>query len=159
MLEGNGFARYNLSGRMSELKIESTGSQDFGPCDCCGGHSRTVWGYVHGPAGPVAAYFVQWTLGQVDRHGAHFDVIIGKWGAGADRSDRSSISLEFRRTDTGPSFMVIDSRRRPVASSDLDGKSLAREDVVDTPLARVIFDIVDAVWLQDERIAEVVGNL
>ena len=54
--------------------------------------------------------------------------------------------------------MVIDSRRRPVASSDLDGKSLAREDVVDTPLARVIFDIVDAVWLQDERIAEIVGH-
>src|SRR5262245_13413006 len=109
---------------MSELKIEPTGSKDFGPCDCCGGHSRIVRGYAHGPESTVAAYVVQWTLGQVDLHGAHFDLIIGKWGAGANRSARCSVSLEFRRTDKGPSFMVIDSDRRAVASSDLVGKSL-----------------------------------
>jgi len=151
-------AAENLSERMSDLQIEPTGTNDFGPCDCCGGQSRTVWGYVHGPAGAVAAYFVQWTVGLVDRHGAHFDVIIGKWGAGAERSDRCSISLEFRRTDNGPSFMVINSGARPVASSDLVAKSLARDEVVGTPLAQIAFDIVDAVWLQDERIAEIVGN-
>jgi len=139
---------------VSELKIEPSGSQDFGPC--CGGQSRTVWGYAHSPAGTVAAYFVQWTLGQVDRHGAHVDVIIGKWGADAVRADRSSISLEFRRTAQGPSFMVIDSGARQVASGNLVGKSLAREDVVGTPLAQVAFDIVDAVWLQDDRIVEIV---
>jgi hypothetical protein len=143
---------------LSQLKIEPSGSKDFGACDCCGGQSRTVWGYAHGPAGTIAAYFVQWTINQVDRHGAHFDVIVGKWGAHAERADRCSVSLEFRRTDEGPSFMVVDSGGRPVASSDLVGKSLSREDVVGTPLAQVAFDIVDAVWLQDERIAEVVGN-
>jgi len=142
---------------MNELTIEPSGSKDFGPCECCGGQSRTVWGHAHGPAGTVAAYFVQWTLGQVDRHGAHFDLIIGKWGTGANRSDRFSVSLEFRRTDKGPSFMVIDSGGRPVASSNLVGKSLAREEVIGTALAQVAFDIVDAVWLQDDRIAEVVG--
>ena len=144
---------------MSALRIEPSGSKDLSPCECCGGQSRTVWGYAHGPAGTLAAYFVQWTVGQVDRHGAHVDVIIGKWGAHAEHSDRCSVSLEFRRTDNGPSFMVIDSGTRPVASSALVGKSLAREEVVGTPLAQVAFDIVDAVWLQDERIAEVVGNL
>ena len=50
---------------MTELKIEPSGSKDFGSCDCCGGQSRTVWGYAHGPAGTVAAYFVQRTLGRV----------------------------------------------------------------------------------------------
>src|SRR5262249_28705133 len=79
---------------MNELTIEPSGSKDFGPCECWGGQSRTVWGHAHGPAGTVAAYFVQWTLGQVDRHGAHFDLIIGKWGTGANRSDRFSVSLE-----------------------------------------------------------------
>ena len=143
---------------MRELTIERTGSEDFGPCDCCGGQSRTVWGYAHDRAGTVAAYFVQWTLGQVDLHGAHFDLVLGKWSDGADRSHRCSISLEFRRTDNGPSFMVIDSAGRPVASSDLVGKSLARADVIGTPLALAAFDIVDAVWLQDERISEIVGQ-
>ena len=142
---------------MSELKIEPSGSKDFGACDCCGGHSRTVWGYAYGPTGPVAAYYVQWTLGQVDRHGAHFDLIIGKWGDATPRSERSSVSLEFRRTAQGPSFMVIDSGGRPVASNNLVGRSLARDDVIGTALAQIAFDIVDAIWLQDVRIAEVVG--
>jgi hypothetical protein len=142
---------------MSDLRIELGESKDFGPCDCCGSNSRTVWGYVYRPAGPAAAYFVQWTLGQVDRHGAHFDLIIGRWGEGADRSERCSVSLEFRRTEQGPSFMVIDSAARPVSSSELVGSILARLDVIGTPLAELAFNIVDAIWLQDERIAEVVG--
>jgi hypothetical protein len=116
-----------------------------------------VWGYVHRRAGTVAADFVQWTLGEVDRHGAHFDLIIGKWGTDSDRSDRCSVSLEFRRTEKGPSFMVIDSGGRPVASSDLIGKSLARDEVIGTALAQEAFAIVDAVWLQDARIAEIVN--
>jgi hypothetical protein len=116
-----------------------------------------VWGYVHRPDRTAAAYFVQWTLGQVDRHGANVDLIIGKWGTGADRPDRCSVSLEFRRTDKGPAFMVIDSRGRPVASSELVGKSLTREEVVGTALAQAAFELVDAIWLQDARIAEVVG--
>lgn len=143
---------------MSEFKIEPSGSKDVGPCACCGGLSRTVWGYAHRPAGTAAAYFVQWTRGQVDRHGANFDLIIGRWGTGADRSERCSVSLVFRRTDQGPSFMVVDSGGRPVASSDLVGKSLAREEVVGTAFAKIAFEIVDAVWLQDDRIAEVVGE-
>jgi hypothetical protein len=28
---------------------------------------------------PRAAYFVHWTLGQVPKHGAHIDLIIGEW--------------------------------------------------------------------------------
>jgi hypothetical protein len=94
----------------------------------------------------------------VDRHGANFDLIIGKWGTGALRSDRCSVSLQFRRTEQGPSFMVIDSEDRPVASSELVGRSLARSDVVGTPIAQVAFDIIDAIWLQDERIAEIAGE-
>ena len=142
---------------MSELKIELSGSKDFGPCECCGGDSRTVWGFVHSTSGPEAAYFVQWTMGHVDQHGANVDLIVGKWGIGAKRADRCAIALEFRRTEQGPSFMVIDSASRPVATSDLVGRSLARSEVIGSPLAKIAFDIVDAIWLQDGRIAEIVG--
>jgi hypothetical protein len=142
---------------MSELTIELSGSKDLGPCECCGGDSRTVWGFVHSRRGPEAAYFVQWTLGHVDQHGANFDLIVGKWGTGADRADRCAVSLEFRRTEQDPSFMVIDSASRPVATSDLVGRSLARSEVIGSPLAKTAFDIVDAIWLQDKRIAEIVG--
>jgi hypothetical protein len=142
---------------MIERTIEVDGSSDFGPCDCCGNMSRTVWGYVHRGAATEAAYFVQWTMGAVDLHGANFDLIIGQWGEESASSDRQAVSLAFRRLESGPSFMVIDAGDRPVASSDIVGTCLRRDDVVGTPAAKQAFEIVDAIWLQDRRIAEIVG--
>jgi hypothetical protein len=54
--------------------------------------------------------------------------------------------------------MVVDSSHRPVAASVLVGKALARSQVIGTPLARAAFECVDAIWLHDERIAEIVGR-
>jgi hypothetical protein len=31
---------------------------------------------------------------------------------------------------------------------------MSRSEVVDTPLAQAAFDMVDAIWIQDTRIAE-----
>lgn len=143
---------------MIPLSVEIADSSDFGPCDCCGANSRTVWGYLHRGDIAEAAYFVQWTLGQVDRHGVNFDLIVGKWGTGTSCHDRSAVSLEFRRTEKGPAFMVVDSSHRPVAASELVGKALGRSQVIGTPLARAAFECVDAIWLHDERIAEIVGG-
>jgi hypothetical protein len=52
-------------------------------------------------------------------------------------------------------FMVTDSAHGPVASSDLVGRALSRGEVMDTPLAQVAFELVDAIWFQDKRIAEI----
>ncbi len=141
---------------MSELTIEVTGSNDFGPCACCGSMSRTVWGFIHRGDVTEAAYFVQWTLGQIERHGANVDLIMGKWGETTDSTDRYAVAMELHHMPDGPSFTVIDSADRPAASSDLVGKPLARDEVIGTPLAERAFELVDAIWLQDERIAEIV---
>jgi hypothetical protein len=37
------------------------------------------------------------------------------------------------------------------------GRGLVREDVVMTPLAQEVFEIIDTIWLDDKRIAEVTG--
>jgi len=138
--------------------IEFEGSNDFGPCDCCGGGSRTVWGYLHRDTGETeAAYFVQWTLGNVEGHGANFDLIIGDWGEGTTKSDRRAVALNLRWIEREPQFMIIDAATRPVAHSDLVGGTLAREDVIGTPIAQQAFDIIDAIWLYDPRIKEIVG--
>ena len=142
-----------------DLRVEPAGAQDVGPCVCCQHNTRRVWGYVHSAERAEAAYFVHWTLGGVQDHGAHFDLIVGRWGEGAQRSDRVAIALEFRVLDNGPSFMVIDSEQRDFSRSDLVGRALSRAEVVGTPLAKHAFDIVDAIWLQDERIIEVRGGV
>jgi hypothetical protein len=140
------------------LRVERSGENNAGPCGCCGGETRTVWGYVHRGDEAVAAYFVAWTRGQVGRHGANIDLVLGEWGDRTGAQDRYTVSLAFRRTDRGPAFMVIDSAGRPVASSDLAANHLGRADVIETPVAADAFAIVDAIWLQDDRVSELAAS-
>lgn len=141
-----------------EVRIAEENSHRF-LCECCGGESRTASGLVYDDDGDAtAAYFVHWTLGKVDSHGAMFDFIVGEWGEGATSAGRSAVSVAFRINPEGPSFMIVDATDRPVAESELVGHVLLRADVVDTPLAQEVFRIVDAIWLQDSRIAEIVES-
>jgi hypothetical protein len=114
-----------------------------------------VWGFLRRGGRVEAAYFVEWTRGNVAGHGAHVDLIIGRWGEGAGRADRFAVSLEYRHTETGPWFMVINAGTRDVSRSELVGRALSREAVVGTPLAKQVFELVDAIWLGDDRIDEV----
>ncbi len=136
------------------LRVEPQTSND-GHCDCCGDTTRTVNGFISTPEATVAAYFVSWTVGAVASHGANFDFIIGSWGERASPDDRAAVALELRIIEGRPQFMVRDAAGRPVASSDLVARALRRTEVIDTPLAQQVFDLVDAVWVQDPRIAEV----
>ena len=137
-----------------DLDIEAAGSSDYGPCSCCGNMSRTIWGYVHTRTGPLAAYFVQWTRNSPE-HGANFDLILGPWGEQAQPHQRQAIAMAYRVVDGQGSFMVIDARTRPVATSELVGAALDREQVIGQPTAAQAFAIVDAVMVKDDRIAEI----
>ena len=136
------------------LTVEPTGAKELGPCECCGNITRRVWGLANRGTAAEAAYFVEWTAGAIARHGAHFDLIIGRWGEDATSAHRVAVSLAFRHTAEGPQFMVIDASERPTAGSNLVGRAMSRSDVLDTPLAAQAFAIVDAIWLHDNRIAE-----
>jgi hypothetical protein len=137
-----------------DLTIEPTGAKELEPCPCCGNTTRRVWGFAHRGARTEAAYFVEWISGAVRRHGATFDLIVGQWGDGATAADRIAVTVAFRQTVRGPEFMVIDSGHRPHAESELVGRALDRRDVLETPVATCAFAIVDAIWLQDDRIRE-----
>jgi hypothetical protein len=139
---------------MHPLHIEPTGSADIGPCECCGNNSRRVWGLVRTPDAALAAYFVHWTLSRVSDHGANFDLIIGRWGEKASARDRVLVALEYRLTESGPSFIVIDARDREAASNDLVGRALSRKQVIGKPIAQQAFAIADAVLAQDRRVKE-----
>ena len=138
---------------MSELVVEPAGQEDLGCCDCCGKPTRSVRGFVHGP--DQSAYFVRWTPGGVAEHGAHFDIVIGGWGDGTTAADRSSVALEFRQTESGPAFMVVDAKK--LGGGELALRPMPRSQVVGTATAASVFRIVDAVWLQDDRLQELRG--
>lgn len=143
---------------METLKVEPTGNKNYGPCKCCGNDSRCVWGFVHSPDATIASYFVHWTLGRVADHDANFDLILGRWGEETSPEDRCLVSLSYRLSGSGPSFMVVDAMGRPAADSELVGRVLRRSEVVDQPIARQAFAVADAVLAQDTRVAELWGG-
>jgi hypothetical protein len=138
------------------LSLETTGQKDFGPCDCCGRNSRTVWGFVYNGPGAIASYFVHWTLGRVAEHGAYFDLILGRWGDGSSPDDRVAVVLGLRHTESGPSFMVLDASHRFGSPTPLAANILSRDDVLGSRWEPMAYDVVDTIWVQDPRVSEVV---
>jgi len=130
--------------------------ESSGACDCCGRTSKTIWVDVSAADQTLAVYYVQWTVGSAD-HNPNFDLILGAWGEGADPSKRILVSLEYQPQLQGSSFMITDSGRRAANTPSLCGRALNRSDVVGTPLAKEVFELIDAIWLQDPRIADVRG--
>ena len=147
-------ARFEPASRRA-LTIEPTEQNESGRCDCCGDVTRRAWGFLHAGETTEAAYLVEWTAGKIGEHGAYVDLVVGRWGDDSPAADRVAVSLEFRHTDTGPSFSVIDSANREVSRSELVGRAMKRDEVIGTPLAQRVFDMVDVVWTQDDRILEV----
>jgi hypothetical protein len=139
------------------LLIVPERTQDYGPCDCCGSMSRLIAGLVTRDGDSYAGYQVQWTLGQIEKHGATFFVILGKWGEGTITADRFAVAVRYRSDTEASGFMIIDADATRIASHPLVGAALRRDDVIGTQLAHEVFEIVDLIWLNDHRIAEFTG--
>jgi hypothetical protein len=54
---------------------------------------------------------VQWTLGAPE-HDVNIDLIIGAWGEGTGPQDRVLVSVLYRPSPSGGSFMVVDAESR-----------------------------------------------
>lgn len=136
---------------MRSLVVEPADSSDHGPCSCCGNVSRTAWGFVHWEEGTVAAYFAHWIVGQPG-HGAHLDMIVGRWGESSTAEDREAVSLACRFVNGGPDLAVIDAPGRQFAENELVGRALRREDVIGRPLAAKVFALANAILFHDDRL-------
>ena len=150
------FCSVHMKDKKAEIMFEIEPTEESGGvCDCCSNQTRTVWGYVHEEGGgTVASYFVHWTVGKsIEDHPANFDLIYGAWGEGATKNDRRAISLVHFEREGVPGVSVIDANNRPVASSELVGSAMRREELVGTPLAQQVFSIFDAVISQDIRLS------
>ena len=135
---------------MANLLVEPDG-QSGGVCDCCGNESSTVWGYVYYDEEPLASYFVHWTRNKPD-HFPNFDIIFGTWGD-LGINDKKLASWVFNPSQDEGGFMVIDSGDREISKSDLVTEALTREDLIgNANYMEITTSIIDAIWLQDERI-------
>lgn len=136
----------------AEYEVEPMG-EAAGHCACCGQTSRSIWGVVHrSGAESVASYVLQWTPGaDLAAHPANLDLILGAWGEGTGAEDRVAIALLYCQGEDGPAVSVIDAKPRRIAKNPLVGAALNRDEVIGTPVAQAVFDIFNAVFLQDTR--------
>jgi len=67
---------------------------------------------------------------------------------------RSSSAVQKRARRS----LVVDAGGRPTARGGLAAAALARDQVLGSPWEQEAYDVVDAVWLKDERIREIVGD-
>jgi hypothetical protein len=137
------------------FQIEESGLFDHGPCECCGSMSRLATGLVYRDGNAYAVYQVHWTVGQIERHGASFYIFLGQWGEDATATDRFAVAIRYRADAEATGFMIVDADQTCIASDSLAGRALRREEVVNTPLAKKVFDLIDFIWLHDGRISEV----
>lgn len=128
-------------------------SESHYECECCGRMSRTIWGTVRDPFGEVVVYSCQWTIGGPE-HPANVDLIMGPWDDESTPEDRVLISLLFRRREASGDFMVIDAEERQTNMAGVSGEGLTRREVMGTEFAQMAFNVVDAIWMDDPRIAD-----
>lgn len=136
-----------------QLTVTPVG-QSIGACKCCGKPTKTLWGYIDIHEQTMAAYYVHWTIGSAHPT-SNFDLIVGPCDDDADPKRRQLVSLLFQPSTSGGSFNIIDSESRPANDPELCGRALTRAEVVGTPLAKEVSELIDAIWLQDPRISEV----
>lgn len=141
---------------MQDIVVEPTKEKEFGPCACCGAMSRTVWGQIYVEGAARAVYYVQWTLGQVPRHGANVDLLMGEWGESSSPQQRVAVSLVYRIGPHGPEFASIDPDDRPHAASGLAAHNIPGRHVLGNPVGADAYAMLHAVFGQDKRVAELV---
>jgi hypothetical protein len=141
---------------MQNITIELGKEKESGPCECCGQMSRTVWGYLSVDAVSRAVYYVQWTLGQVKKHGANIDLVLGDWGDGSTPAERVALSLVYRVGPHGPEFGSIDPDARPHANAGLADKRIPGRHVIGNPVSADAYAFLHAIFGQDPRVSELV---
>jgi hypothetical protein len=137
------------------FEFEERNVTDYGPCECCGGVSLLASGLVRRNYEPYAIYQVHWTKHQIEKHGAEFYIILGEFGEGTTAADKFAVALHLFVEDERHGFMVVDADRTSIASHPLVGRALPRASVINTALAEEVFELVDAIWLEDENIVDV----
>ncbi len=135
-----------------KLRIEP-GKVFTAACACCASETRTLSGFVYSGDAAFGAYFVTGAVGRPE-HDASFDLILGSFGDAAC-GDRRGVSVVFRSGPQG-GFMVVDATPR-LRGAELVDVAMTRQDVVSGPWAATVFEVLDAIWLQDHRISDLVA--
>jgi len=133
------------------LAVKQVEQKIVGQCDCCGHSTQMAVGEVANQSELQCKYYFYWTEDKQD-HYPSLDLVIGSWADNSSSNDRVLVSLVCLLDRDSRDFSFVSAKERPMASSDMFGEALERDQIVGTKLADQVAEIVDAIWSQDSRI-------
>jgi hypothetical protein len=113
---------------------------------------KTVWGYVYDDGQPSSVYYVRWNDTKLDE--ALFVVSAGGWKEGEDEASRRCIAALGRAAGEPLSFMLVDAAATSFGAQEGLGRMTSAHEVRGTPLADLVFHILDHVLLDDPRVED-----
>jgi hypothetical protein len=122
-----------------------------GRCPDCGNETIDVWGYAYRDEQVHAVYFIRWTQGHPER-GAQVAISLGTWGDDATPERRSCVAVECRLHEGALAYRLTDAGETPWAHRELLGRMMPRTEVIGTPLAQHVFDVLDAITADEPRL-------
>ena len=133
------------------ITIEPGAVSELPVCDCCGGRTRIVRGFVSSDDTARAVYLVRWAPGRPE-HDADVVVSIGGFCDADLATERRFVALKHRVVDGKPQFMVIDGPRSVWQGEQILGRGLTRKEAL-ASLSKEAFAILDAAAEQDARLS------
>lgn len=123
-----------------------------GVCSCCGSDTACTRGVVEKDGVHVATYLIKWTVGDPS-HGMGWLVSL------ADPVSGREVSVSLAYSFEHASFMVRHVGDYSWTEDDISGfgELLDRDQVIGTPLAKRVFDVVDDIWLSDPYVQDFVA--
>ena len=123
-----------------------------GACPCCGSDTAYTRGIVENNGVQLATYLIKWTVGDPS-HGMSWLVSLPDPASGREVSVSLGYSFEHG------SFAVWHVGDYSWDDEDTTGfgELLDRDQVIRTPLAGRLFEIVDDIWLSDPYVEQFVA--
>jgi hypothetical protein len=85
----------------------------------------------------------------------HIDLLfsLGPWGDGTTPAMRTAFPVRYMMLESGLSLMLVDKAWSPW-DTDFFGRMLDRDEALEHPLKREIFDLSDHIWRCDQPIVD-----
>lgn len=117
---------------------------------------KTTVGWVCGPPGiAVAMYSVRWKPGLPEDHGGTWRLVIGDWRNNRNARRRALVGLVFSKYAGQWQYSVLDSELEGARLEGVAGIALHRDEIIGTPFAKHVFDMVDAILLNEPSLDEI----
>lgn len=140
---------------MSALAIEFSSTKELPACPCCGKKAVHVGGFVYYAEEKRAEYLIAWHPGAPDEDSLWLFRFADDWDHEGSLGVPEVILLRCGTVEGKFGFGIVDADCEFARGVAPTAELLSRSSVVGTELAREVFEAVDYIWLNDDRLNEI----